>query len=757
MFKLDIEGKVASATLDGKSITLESKSNGASGTSKIIFSATRAVQAQVFGPGGSASCSTTVQVNPIDPPSDISCSLSANATSVLSGDVVTLSLTTRGTLQSATFENETLPLNVPFARSFTLQAPRTFTASVTDGKKTASCNVAVAVSQKPMICDPTKFGWPSVAALAKESATTFPFDRTGAGKTPVAISSLSDFNKIRSGGHYVLTNDIDLGGQSIAKLPLMGAILDGAGYTIKNAKVSGGDYLGLFSLGSTLLINLKISNFVVNGREYVGALSFSSSGSTIANVSLENVSVNASQYAGGFFGGMTELSLIADSCFQGQVTGTGNYIGGMSGSVSGNLQNVSVRGHVTGGSYIGGIAGSVSGNLQNVSVYGQVSGYEYVGGLLGSFNKGVANGGYVDAHVTLGKNYGGGAFGSISPSHESTVEVLRVVTSPSTTVQGKEYIGGLIGSSYPGFTGVVHIADSWSQSKVDATDYVGGFAGAAVSSTDTRRLVITRSKATGSLTGTNEYIGGFAGSFSGYLLNVSSTVAVNAQHFAGGLVGALGEDTAFMSNDKRRVSVIRDSYAEGSLTGKSVNSSSFGGLAGCVRGTNIERSNATGSVVAGTKVGGLVGTLTHNGGNCDPPGYGFLKRLFSSEAYAYAPPASENFSQFLAVRSSYAHGAVTGWDKSGGLIGYMTHGVVETSYAAGPVHVTPTNGGLIGTGAASENVKFSYWDRDRSGQTRSVGGTPLSSQAMKNAASFGGFDFTTIWKDPAGAGYPKLR
>ena len=161
---------------------------------------------------------------------------------------------------------------------------------------------------------------------------------------------------------------------------------------------------------------------------------------------------------------------------------------------------------------------------------------------------------------------------------------------------------------------------------------------------------------------------------------------------------------------------ISDSYAEGSVTGTG-NDFYYGGLVGVVSGGSITKSYATGGVSGANCVGGLVG-------------YGGI------------------------ITNSYATGSVTGTGNSiGGLVG--GGGTITNSYAMGSVTGTGNNiGGLVGIGGSVTN---SYWDKEKSGQEKSAGGTGLTTEDMKNAINYSNWDTTDVWYLNGSQTAPLLR
>ncbi len=110
-----------------------------------------------------------------------------------------------------------------------------------------------------------------------------------------------------------------------------------------------------------------------------------------------------------------------------------------------------------------------------------------------------------------------------------------------------------------------------------------------------------------------------------------------------------------------------------------------------------------------------------------------------------------------AVRRAYAVGAVAGQSNVGGLIGlHGDGGSVTQTYAACAVTGTSGGvGGLIGWGDGS--AADSFWDAEVSGQSVSAGGAPQTTEAMFQAATYAGWDFSGDWQIEEGQGYPSLR
>ncbi len=229
---------------------------------------------------------------------------------------------------------------------------------------------------------------------------------------------------------------------------------------------------------------------------------------------------------------------------------------------------------------------------------------------------------------------------------------------------------------------------------------------------------------------------GFFGRVSGTIRNLDVTVQVNGGSYAGGLVGHLIGGS------------IINSHSQGTVTaGDTGYVSAAGGLAGAANGdSSILRSSSSAAVKSGDTpnqyAGGLVGSQ----------GAG-------------------------AINDSYATGTVTNsgggyYYFGGGLAGQLIYGTIANSYSSAAVMQSGSAiyyavGGFIGTMAVA-TINASYYDIEASSLTTGVGsgdiiGSPhltgLTTNDMKAASNYHGWDFTDLWAIDAGVngGYPYLR
>jgi hypothetical protein len=161
---------------------------------------------------------------------------------------------------------------------------------------------------------------------------------------------------------------------------------------------------------------------------------------------------NTGQVSGRFFsGGLLGYSvggaLFANSTNSGNVLASaGNYVGGITGIVTGNLtaSNVVNLGEVTAEDYIGGIAGYVSGNsvIEDSSNFGEIDGTQAVGGIIGYPNGPLQATRVMNSATVSGTGDTGGLVGvAFKAANFDQVNSNANVTGGSNT-------GGLIGYAY---------------------------------------------------------------------------------------------------------------------------------------------------------------------------------------------------------------------------------------------------------------------------------------------------------------------
>jgi len=306
------------------------------------------------------------------------------------------------------------------------------------------------------------------------------------------------------------------------------------------------------------------------GTPYTSALVSEVKG-TLAGLGhvITGLTIDAAQNQVGVFGTLAEGGVIRDiGVRDSDVQSLYSTVGGLVGRNHGRISNAYFTGTVSaGGSDSGGLVGinDISGVIQD------------------SFSAGTVTGGGANIGGLVGSHYG-----HISRSY-SSADVLST----------SDYVGGLVGRSQSGTTGMfggspyTSTLDSvYATGNVTGVNFVGGLVGVATANT------LESAYATGDVTGVS-YIGGLIGGNYGVLSRSYATGNVSGSgEMIGGLVGY------------NSATLIEGSHATGSVTGTTAGGGSLGGLVGTSDGT-ITQSYATGAVSStGNEVGGLVGRMS---------------------------------------------------------------------------------------------------------------------------------------------------
>lgn len=267
--------------------------------------------------------------------------------------------------------------------------------------------------------------------------------------------------------------------------------------------------------------------------------------------------------------------------------------------------------------------------------------------------------------------------------------------------------------------------------------YVGGLAGMADSAT------IDNVYVTGKVTGNQaNAVGGLVGlvveSRTGShdsVINSSSTAAViansyNSQIAAGGLIGELNYDSQLQASGKvlnsTDTNFVRNSYSSGPVTVNHTGLSGIqhsmiyaGGLVGLNKGGSIDQSYSTGGVTvyctdvkSTVYAGGLVGASMDN--------------AFTRDTGPLSDPDVKSTYTGEKISNSYSTGKV--------------------SYSGDQTYV----GGFAGGNSGASTISQSFWDTDRSGQSKGVGtntGTITNLTGLKTAQMAAQSNFAAAgWK-----------
>ncbi|WP_157575426.1 hypothetical protein [Haloferax sp. Q22] len=227
-----------------------------------------------------------------------------------------------------------------------------------------------------------------------------------------------------------------------------------------------------------------------------------------------------------------------------------------------------------------------------------------------------------------------------------------------------------------------------------------------------------------------------------YVLTANIDASGTREWNSGKGFNPIGSDTAFSGNfDGNSYKVIglyinRPATQEVGLFSNTASSST-------IRNVGLREANITGSYYAG----GLVGTNSGSISSSFTTG-----RVHATNHYAGGISGDNGGS----ISSTYSLARVSGTYDIGGLVG-QNKGSISSSYAAGLVSGSDDVGGLAGsTGYSSGTSSDSYWDTNTTNQSRSGGGSGLTTSQMQGSSSESNmnFDFSNNWSSLYS--YPKL-
>ncbi|MEN6309824.1 MAG: GLUG motif-containing protein [Anaerohalosphaeraceae bacterium] len=338
----------------------------------------------------------------------------------------------------------------------------------------------------------------------------------GTSVRPYKISTPADWQTLMTtpgdwGKHFVLTADIDLGGEQTPvgnnTTPFVGR-LDGGGYTISNVYIDllDSDYVGLFGrIGAAGQVkNLKLIEVQVFGKRYTGGLCGANFGQ-ITDCSVTGWVQSDDWYVGGLCG-LNNAGTISRSYTAVCVLGKSLYVGGLCG---GNYQ------------------GTITSCYSSSYVFG---GGNHMGGLCGyNFSGGAISNSYATGMVTgegnnVGGLCGGNSSGTISRCHASG------------TVMGISSVGGLVGYNFS--SGSIYQCYALGAASGSGNS-IGGLCGYAAAG------AIGQCYAAGLVTGT-AFAGGLCGFNSGTVSDCFWDMETSGKSASAGGSGVAGKTTAQM-------------------------------------------------------------------------------------------------------------------------------------------------------------------------------------------------------------------
>ncbi|HEF5873627.1 TPA: filamentous hemagglutinin N-terminal domain-containing protein [Burkholderia cenocepacia] len=415
-------------------------------------------------------------------------------------------------------------------------------------------------------------------------------------------------------GRYVVGNAIDGRGANFRSIGANSAFtgdFDGLGNTVSRLNVANpGQYaVGLFAKNSGRIANLALDSVAVtgdnsNGNAAIGGLVGDNFGGRLSNVSATNTAVAYTGKTGwtmiGGLVGRNVAGQIDRARFAGKIAGSANTfsVGGlvgynMSGSIADSHASADVM--VAGSSYpglyanvqsVGGLVGTNTGTLSDVSAGGRVTAGNHanVGGLVGHNDGGTIRRAVATVDVTAGKSSHVGGF--VGWNHNGA-SIEHASASGKVNASGAASIGGFAGNT----DGKLNDVASKSIVTDTTSNQIGGLAGV-------NGGFIGNASATGAVNaGSKSQAGGLVGVNTGTIDTAKASVNVlaGANSLAGGLIGTNRGGNA----------IVRHASATGNVTAQR---SQVGGLVGVNdAGALIADSTSTGTIGGeGSDLGGLV-------------------------------------------------------------------------------------------------------------------------------------------------------
>ena len=395
---------------------------------------------------------------------------------------------------------------------------------------------------------------------------------------------------------------------------------------------------------------------------------------------------------------------------------------GLFGVTTDRIRNVKLANvNVTGDDNVGALVGRNNASIDNCEASGTVTGVSAVGGLVGLNNGGIST------SSATGTVIGGSLVGGLVGYNSGSIWASRASADVTATrTDGDSRAGGLVGQNDTATISRSHASGNVTGSH----NSVGGLVGHNIGP-------ISGSTARGTVTTTGDNVGGLVGWNNGPISDSAAlNPSVTGADQVGGLVGENHESGA-----------IKRSIATANVIGTGGDA---GGLVGWTRGP-IRDSYASGAVQGHSYVGGLVG---RNAGG----------EVINSRADGAVSVADGGTGEFMgglvglivsgSVTGSVATGAVTGPATSGpvgGLVG-QNQGSISRSAATGAVSGGRNVGGLVGNVATNGYVVESWASGAVSGTSWGVGGLVGVNLGGTVGASFATGNVTGHWTGPGPAG-----
>ena len=520
--------------------------------------------------------------------------------------------------------------------------------------------------------------------------------------------------------------------------------------TIQGTTISGGQDTGVLAgnAKSSTLTNVSVKVTSISGGNGCGGMMGTAEGSTLTNANVEATSFSSGYYCGGMIGYSVNTNVTTFSVKISSTTASSERKGGIMGYASGcSITDGSVDGDFLGTSRVGGAVGCALGSLtlKNVTVNGRCSGSsEKIGGLVGEASATTTltscnHNGDVDGKASVG-----GLIGNLKTGSRATLTDCKSKGKITNTAQ---YTGGLIGVSEGAC--IAGIKNCSHFGEIQGKDYVGGLVGYLKNGSTT----LTDCKSKGKITNTAQYTGGLIGVSEGACIagikNCSHFGEIQGKDYVGGLVGAilkrssepeLHDNYEVWSNysdggtaiatkldgSTLSVSVYTGSGTKTSSGGKDVYYKSEGN--GQKIKVNINNCAAIGNITGTNYVGGLIGFDNPSSSPYVkeiksvsttvyvPGGYSliykdsaikeqYLTKLNKNNDYVYSSKSysiTYHYNVYAlvyttyALNNSYYSGDINAGEYVGGVVGQKLAGDINKCYANGSVYGSNYVGGIVG-------------------------------------------------------------
>lgn len=445
----------------------------------------------------------------------------------------------------------------------------------------------------------------------------------------------------------------------------------------------------------------------------IGGIAGENNGASVTS-SLSSADISGNNRVGGITGNIRIGGTVSESFASGTVSGS-KKIGGISGPISGSSSTVSDSysvADVTGNEKVGGLAGRNAGGLLSSFGAGKVSGTTNVGGAVGTDSGDTVTETYWDT-VSTGQSSSDGG----TPLTTSEMQGSSAETNMNLDFQGTwETVTGSGSLSSPGYP----ILRDLNRSRQIKAQGIARFEGGSGTPEDPYEIATCQQlqDMNQDLTASYELVSD---------IDCSETTEWNGgkgfkpvgtsstSKFSGSFDGN--------SNSIKNIHIERPSETRNGLFGtttESVEVSNLaiangnitgglytGGLVGVMRG-EVKQSTYTGRIDSNTNnIGGLVGLLIGN-----------VSESFS-DAYVTGdgPAASLVGKNIGIINESFSAGAVVAGDKAGGIVG-RNDGEVSDVYSTATIVDDGSGRGRLGAIAGNVKNGFiseAYWNSDTAG------------------------------------------